>query len=361
MVKIAQHISNLLYCHDCVILPEFGGFVANYKPAEIDKFTKTISPPSKNISFNKFLSHNDGLLINEVSTKENLDYKKAESVVSDYINFCKTTLNEEKRLEIENIGLFYLQDKHIHFKPNKDNYLTSSFGFSPVSFTKIEAQVEKVPQEIISEEKPLKRKIEEPKENRVIVPSKEKKEDKSKITFPRYILTSLALLILFYTAWIPLKTDVLKSGQIEVSDLNPFSFDKCPTAYSSSKFYSNTTLKSISEENSKETLSIEDRKIVVLDEYPPKENIAESTHVETEVKKTSWKRTYYVVAGCFKEKDNALNLVEKLKEEGYKAELIDKHKGLHRVAFSKFPSRRKAKKLFDKIREEGLSVWILKK
>ena len=69
----------------------------------------------------------------------------------------------------------------------------------------------------------------------------------------------------------------------------------------------------------------------------------------------------YELERTIKEKDNALNLVEKLKNEGYSAEIIDKHKGLHRVAFSKFPSRRKAKKLFDKIREEGLSVWILKK
>ena len=99
----------------------------------------------------------------------------------------------------------------------------------------------------------------------------------------------------------------------------------------------------------------------MVEEFPVVENVAESTHVEEEVKKTTWKRTYYVVAGCFKEKSNATKLVSDLIDEGYEAEIIDKHKGLHRVAYSKFPSRRKARKLFDKIRETGKSTWILKK
>ena len=360
MVKVAKHISNLLYCHDCVILPEFGGFIANYKAAKIDAVTKTATPPSKSISFNKFLTHNDGLLINEVSKKEVISYKEAEGFVIDYIDFCRTKLNNEKRLEIENIGLFYINNGHIHFQANQTNYSTNSFGLSPVSFKKIEKSTKEII--VPADAKPIERKAEPTKENRTKTPTLQKeREDKRTRAIPKYVLTTLAVLFLFYTAWIPLKTDVLKTGNIEVSELNPFSFDKCPTAYSPSNFYSKNKLENIVIESTETSISVEERTLTVLKEFPIKENIAESTHVEVEAKENNWKRTYYVVAGCFKEESNAIKLVEELKNDGFEAEIIDNHKGLHRVAFSKFPSRRKARELFDKIRDEGKSTWILKK
>ncbi len=70
-MKIDQHISDLLYCYDCVIIPDFGGFVANYRSAEIDKKRNILYPPSKGIIFNKNLVHNDGLLANKIAKDEN--------------------------------------------------------------------------------------------------------------------------------------------------------------------------------------------------------------------------------------------------------------------------------------------------
>jgi len=60
--KIEQHIFELLFQHDCVILSDFGGFVANYVSAKVDNSTQRIFPPAKTVIFNKYLSNNDGLL-----------------------------------------------------------------------------------------------------------------------------------------------------------------------------------------------------------------------------------------------------------------------------------------------------------
>ena len=49
---ISKYISELLFLHDCVIIPEFGGFVGNNKSAVLNEITRTISPPSKEILFN---------------------------------------------------------------------------------------------------------------------------------------------------------------------------------------------------------------------------------------------------------------------------------------------------------------------
>ena len=41
MIDVTAYIKELLFKHDCVILPDFGGFIGNYTPAGIDHSTKT--------------------------------------------------------------------------------------------------------------------------------------------------------------------------------------------------------------------------------------------------------------------------------------------------------------------------------
>ena len=64
-MDITAFIRELLFGHDCVIVPGFGGFIGNYTPASIDKSSGTFYPPVKQISFNRNLNHNDGLLDRE--------------------------------------------------------------------------------------------------------------------------------------------------------------------------------------------------------------------------------------------------------------------------------------------------------
>ena len=79
MHKFIEYISDLLFLHDCVIIPDFGGFICNYKSAYIDDESGLICPPSKDILFNRNLTHNDGLLVSWIAGKENISYEKATS------------------------------------------------------------------------------------------------------------------------------------------------------------------------------------------------------------------------------------------------------------------------------------------
>ena len=55
MINVSKHIYDLLFDHDCVIIPNFGGFVANYASSKYDPSTNTITPPKKHLLFNKNL------------------------------------------------------------------------------------------------------------------------------------------------------------------------------------------------------------------------------------------------------------------------------------------------------------------
>ncbi len=55
--SVVHYISELLFLHDCVIVPEFGGFVGNRKPAQLNKTTGGLTPPSKQVLFNTNLKN----------------------------------------------------------------------------------------------------------------------------------------------------------------------------------------------------------------------------------------------------------------------------------------------------------------
>ena len=135
-MDISVCIKDLLYRYDCVIVPNFGGFVANLINSQI--VDGMIYPPRKIIAFNVFLQHNDGLLVNHVARRQKWDYQKALENIKTQVEVWKQQL-KTKPLFLEDIGEFYLnKEQNIVFKPDeKINYYTGSFGLTPCKATKI--------------------------------------------------------------------------------------------------------------------------------------------------------------------------------------------------------------------------------
>jgi hypothetical protein len=72
MSKIDKHIEELLHSHDCVIVPDFGGFITSKQSTYYNKFTSVFHPATKKTLFNKHLVFNDGLLAAKVAEKQEL-------------------------------------------------------------------------------------------------------------------------------------------------------------------------------------------------------------------------------------------------------------------------------------------------
>ena len=73
MISVEELIGDLLLRNNCVIVPSFGGFVANQSAAIIDYRNGIITPPRKSVLFNRQLINNDGLLIKELSFVNNIE------------------------------------------------------------------------------------------------------------------------------------------------------------------------------------------------------------------------------------------------------------------------------------------------
>ena len=132
-MKISLHIYSLLKNHDCVIIPNFGAFVCRNISAKISPDKLKIYPPNKELSFNRSLIKNDGLLINYISEKENLSYKKAEKRLTSWVNKNLKKLEDKEVVEILNIGALNLRDSKFIFSPDRNSIiLKSSFGLKTI-------------------------------------------------------------------------------------------------------------------------------------------------------------------------------------------------------------------------------------
>ena len=143
--QITHLIAELLFKHDCVIVPNFGGFVARNYNSNFSKGSNVLYPQSKHILFNKNLVHNDGLLISAFMQKNNMALTDATKQIEDYRDYVQSLLSVKKRFELDNIGLLYIDaENSLRFEAKTDvNFLLESFGFEPVIANELVIEPEK--------------------------------------------------------------------------------------------------------------------------------------------------------------------------------------------------------------------------
>jgi len=359
MVKIDKHISDLLFRYDCVIVPDFGGFVANYAPAKIHPTQHTFDPPSKNIVFNKNLRNNDGLLANHIANTEQKTYNEATTVIHHYVEDFNSQLRNGKRIKIERVGdLFLNVERNIQFEPDRSvNYLTDSFGLTAFQSPAIKrgGHVERIEKEfkdrVIPESVPVKRKI----------------------NVKRYVAMAVVLPFIFAMVWIPLKTDLLKN--VNYSNLNPFG-NKEKAMYAESNITNNEAAFFTKSDFETGTSALADNTSPVVNLKFGDSNIAvrlkedtvavvekpDNTNVVVSTAGNNKSLVYHIVAGCFKIADNATNFVKQLKEKNLAANIIGQNEnGLNIVSVGDYATKEEAERAMVQLRSKETAVWVLKK
>ena len=131
-MKIEQYISQLLYRHQCVTVPGFGAFLTEIHSAHLHENTNSFYPPKKVISFNSNLKNNDGLLANHIAQLEKSSYESAVASIESEVVIWNSILQVNEKFTLKNIGELYLNsEKNIVFTPLENiNYLKESFGLN---------------------------------------------------------------------------------------------------------------------------------------------------------------------------------------------------------------------------------------
>jgi len=392
-MSIEQFIIDLLKQHNCVVVPNFGGFIANYQPAIIDEISKTITPPSKQLIFNSNLLKNDGLLANYIADKKAITYPESLIEIENKANEWKAALNESKRLAFGEIGFLYEQDGAIVFEQNRDtNLWLKAYGLSSIQFVAAKAVVKERKEEVsipvheknqstdikpvVKIGKPETPEIElsqsekivevQNEEDSKIIPLVEEKKSRRKWG---YLAAACAIPFLFYTYWIPMETNFLETGNIQLSDFNPFSSEKSMPKYESRTQELENEVVVESETISEKIAMLSGEVDVYSYEFgestyiPVKVDTPISQEQEnTEINlSTAMNAPIQLITGCFSVENNANNLVAELKSMGYQAYVLDKNKGLYRVAVKGFMDMKTAKVAKADLKSKNYSSWILKK
>ncbi len=334
-MDIVAYIRELLFNHDCVIVPGFGGFIGNYTPARIDKKSGTFYPPVKQISFNRNLNHNDGLLVGRISGSSGMNYGDARNLVEEFAGDLRRKIEKGEKVVFDHIGSFVNNPEgNIQFEPDRSsNYYLDSYGLE--SFQMLPLEGYDVRTSIL-------RKINKDPERRVSV---------RKILWRAAIIIPLLSVLII----VPLKTDLFKT-RVEATNLNPLV---------SAEFEQN---KKAVDEGLKAEQGKPGEMVSTVTEEPAGTKGVEPEVAKPEVAKpelvqpeAAIDNVYILITGSFKSQDNALTQVDALKSEGFTPEIVVAPNGFYRVCALTCRDMKIARVKKDSISAKFPGVWIAKK
>lgn len=382
MLTVEGIIGDLLLQHNCVIVPTFGGFVTQRVGAQLDAANGTMTPPRKAILFNRQLINNDGLLIATFSHQNNVPYTEAQTAVSNAVSLWDNQLKQGQRISIDRVGFLYLdQERNLCFEQDRFyNLLMESYGLSAIHFVSSADVEAKIAHEAIQElvRETLTEPVVEFQPSNIEVVADETQNEapiiaiglpKKPVRVWRYAAAAAILPIAFYSLWIPMKTDVLESGMLSLSDFNPFHKKTVPAYQPSTKAYTipkrevlQSQLENIPEGVSVFSFSLDDETFV-----PVRVN-RENTSVSTDYEPVSQQTTNpapvtpvtasgsYIIVGCFSDPNNANQLVKDLRAKGFDAKTLPGG-NLTRVSAG---DGAQFNELNPKLKAEGFTGWVLK-
>jgi nucleoid DNA-binding protein len=170
-IDFIQAIESLLLEHDCVIIPNFGGFVINVQDFKFDEKEAIIHPRKKSIAFNERLKSDDGILAMHMVKQHIISQKKAFESVAAFGKEMKDGLKNNQPLAFGNLGTVSLtEESKIVFEPNQTfNYDLDQFGLYSVSTgarkkpVLIEAPVEKSLEDLPTQTKEEVEEVQQPR------------------------------------------------------------------------------------------------------------------------------------------------------------------------------------------------------
>ncbi|MEO0312169.1 MAG: hypothetical protein RIQ89_1826 [Bacteroidota bacterium] len=337
MLPVEFYISELLYDYDCVMVPEFGGFVASATKASIHPILHSFQPPSKRIAFNIFLKDNDGLLANHIARKNNIDYHQALIHISQFVKNLESDLALGKKIGLAKIGALYMDaEQNLQFIPVTDsNYLASSFGLQPLHFSPINRS---------DFQHKVSHQLSELKNRDSIKPAKPIIGRKwGKLT---YVMMGAAMAWLGFNIYL-----ITPTSRDQQSALLSFDTAVKPAMVTPPPVQQPTVHKA-------ETI------------FVPSTPVKEPRVLENKQEKIAARQTdltmpptvaYHLIAGAFKVEENALKLMLELKANGYtSACTLRNNKGLTMVSYGYHTERAAAEKRKSDLATSRIDTWILK-
>lgn len=414
-LKIVHFIKHFVYAHNELCLAGIGRFVCEEVEYIVDPVAKLISPCMKKVNF----SQGDF-----ITSPAFIDFLSAHSEINDvseklesFPMALKASILPGKRLEIDGFGYFKFNVLgELDFEPLREVSIEkASFGLKPIHFAANLVKVKRLEVSTEEEEDEALVQMRESalKELKVMLDQAKITESstvkKSNNLFP-LIATALTLILLvnlglfLYSGPIDnIKSQVAKmdifgqTGEVieksvretlntakpakseallvpAITTINyldltnhiGLSLQRDSFYFDSTSYTEPILVQADSVTKNSEVILNNNEAVSPLEsEVLPTATSISIEDTEMEVIKANAEHNlipkgFYVIAGAFKGEDNAANLVQSLRSNGYKESVTVKPETypFHLAAFARKSKMGQAQKLADKLKADGKTVWI---
>lgn len=405
-----EYIKELIANNNRVIIPNFGAFLL--RATSKNKNKKELSAKINDIYFSPFLKFNDELLMNHVIKKENVTQREAMDMLNQYISTIENSVKENGSYQIQGFGEFYMDNQgKIQFRiqssarkespketqqapPARESETRESQKTGSTINEKAARKKTSTTQAKSEEQsKPKTEKQQAPtstsaqKSEKTVKtgagtagsgttgasasagktppppPPKKEKTGQSGGKRNKGLLLSIVIgvPVAVVFIWAMLNFDTVQSI---------FTKDERQTP-AMEAMDEGTEQQRQEQEEQDQTTSEEDTASDREQIQEPAETQdqqttqAEQSERQTspsqqQVSRASEGKKYYIVAGSFENRENAVNFRQKLRSQGYDSEMIGERNGMHAVSYASFDNKSQAKRELQKLRnEEGVQAWLL--
>jgi hypothetical protein len=353
-MSMERELNELLHLHDCVIVPEWGGFLTHYRPARLDEARNLIHPPAKELGFNRHLVRNDGLLADHLARRSGTDFEAATGAIATVVSAWRQQLEREGRLELPHMGIFFRDGEgNLQFDPDRrSNYLRDAYGLRPLRARAVE------PKPILTEVPVIP----------LVPPPAPEPAVAVRTARPlRWVAAAAALLLLGTATYWAFEQGPI--GGTRWSALDPLRSEAPRYQAPASELPAPVLAAAAFELPSSEAvvtvpLVPEENISVTVDMRPATEPAAvDSTAVvvprPTTIATVASGR-YHIIGGCFAQPENADRKLVELQGKGFPAVRLAKRGELYPVAYGSYATRAEALEALASVRATGEgAAWLL--
>lgn len=377
-LALLEYIKNQLLFIDTVTLPGLGSFEIRKIASRIEG--KKIIPPKVHVVFNSEKSLDDGILAKSIASAEDLSQEEARQRVLEYIDEILFALNKGEEYIFSGFGKLYRDSENVYrfekdpaYQVEFESYGLESFELDPIEDLlqeKIVSEKEEKKHNIIpSEEKATRQKG----NGKVITSSlkdtsikdvkniieAEKSADLGHEASPLkennnnrnifWILAGAVIVILISFVLIRMTTSLLDGSGLIGFGIGKG--DKTEIFPEDNNWNLESTLNR-ELGDAIDSLTLQENALTIEKPIEPQDKI----YVEA-----SEFKEFHIIAGSFKDKENAGILQKQLTEKGYPALVIQQGDRLYRVSAQSFKSKNQGLQALSQFKQntKNNAAWLL--
>ena len=348
---IIKYITELLFDHECVIIPEFGAFISKECPATIDYVNNRLTPPSKELAFNGQLLSDDGLLVDYVAKRENITRNEASQMVHDFAMESLAVVEASGTLRLDGMGILSrVTDKDYVFQLDDDlNLFGDAFGLTSFSVQPIYRReiYQHIATKIATEHKAKNTLMTVHDEEQVVKPHRVNRYNYRWFRAAAYSM--MIAMVLVFLGW-----GADKSNS-KIASWNPF-FYSSPNEFIAKHL--NAKMDAI------EFVNVETLPTIKVSQPFALKTVDYIQPIDAELLKPVDVDSYYIIGASLKSDNDAQKCVRKFKNQGFDGAMAlpKNDKGNVRVVYELVMGKDAALKRLEIIKKEyNEAAWLLRK